>query len=493
MCARRNALFRDTIGNVSINYRQIVDNFIDSGAEWATLGMVYGRRRIGKSTLLNSVSTSRQGFYWEATRTESRVQLARLGDSLGEHLGTGSLALTDWPTALTALLRLGAERSVPVVIDEFGYVLESSPGVDSDVAAALGSQARRTGNGQARLVLCGSAITVLSALTAGQAPLRGRAGMELVMHPHDFRTAATWLETDDLTLAVHTHAVIGGVIGYATDMVDYDLPKSKDDFDSWIVRRVLSPGATLHHEGATLLAEDPALSSASPVLHHAILGAIANGSVTAGKIAKRLGRTVSNLDPALRRLISAGFVIRHSDPIRSQRPVYSLADPFLQFHYAILEPYSMVFREREPTTAWQHRLESTFHSRVLGPTFEEQCRIWVRRFATESTIGGSIDHVGQSVVTIDRVERQIDLVVAAGDDCTPSERSILAIGECKAGSIVGTGVLTNLERARAAFGDRANGAKLLLFATSFTPELARIAAARPDIELVDLERLYYGE
>ena len=56
---------------------------------------------------------------------------------------------------------------------------------------------------------------------------------------------------------------------------------------------------------------------------------IASGSVTAGRIASRLGRQVSNLAPALARLVDAGFVPRHEDPIRKQGPTYALADPYL--------------------------------------------------------------------------------------------------------------------------------------------------------------------
>lgn len=138
-------------------------------------------------------------------------------------------------------------------------------------------------------------------------------------------------------LAIRVYAVIGGVIGYYTDMVDHDLPDEVGDFERWIASRVLSPAATLHHEATTLLAEDPALSGASPTLYHSILTAIANGSVTAGKIANRLQRSVSNLDPALKRLIASGFVVRHEDPIRAQRPTYALADPLGLGHLSGLE------------------------------------------------------------------------------------------------------------------------------------------------------------
>lgn len=479
----------------SIGGRDAVNTFIDSEVNRNTLGLVYGRRRIGKSTLLESVTTEREGFYWEATRGESGVQLGRLGEALGAHLGVGRVAFESWDDALRQVVRLGASRPTPIVLDEFGYLMESDPSIDSAITSVLGPAGQRANPGQARLILCGSAIAMMRALTVGEAPLRGRAGMELVMQPFDFRAASAQFGFErDLDLAIRVYAVIGGVIGYATDMVDHDRPDGLDDFDRWVSARVLSPAATLHHEATTLLAEDPTLSAASAPVHHSILGAIANGAVTAGTIANRLRRSVSNLDPALKRLVAAGFVVRHDDPIRSQRPVYALADPFLQFHYAVLEPHGRLLRARDPRVAWTTILAATFDSRVRGPVFEEQARSWARRYAGAETLGGLSGHVGPSVVVSNGNEWQLDVVVAADEDTgAPSERTVLAIGEAKSGETVGQGHLHRLEQARATLGTRAQRARILLFAPAFTEGLLAVADRRHDLELVDLERLYHGE
>ena len=479
----------------SSSYRRHVERFVDSAATRPTLGLVYGRRRIGKSTLLEAVARERGGFYWEATRSEAPIQLARLGEALGEHLGVGRLALNSWDEAIQQLLRLGESGPVPVVIDEFGHVLAAESSADSIIASAIGPAARRGRSGQARLVLCGSAVAMMSSLTTGEAPLRGRAGMELVMQPADFREALGWLGgMPDLELAPWIYAVIGGVIGYATDMVDHDLPSGLDDFDRWVSERVLSPAATLHHEATTLLAEDPTLAAANPAMLHSILGTIANGSVTAGKIANQLRRSVSNIDPSIRRLVAAGFVVRHVDPVRSQRPTYALADPFLQFHYAVLEPHGALLRDRDPLATWKRRLAATFDARVRGPVFEEQVRSWARRYAAADTLGAEPDLLGPSAVVIDGTERQLDLVVAVpGDpDEPPATRRITAVGEAKSGEVVGHGHLRVLEQARAAYGVRAARAKLLLAAPAFTPDLLAEAGRRDDLELVDLPRLYFG-
>lgn len=334
----------------------------------------------------------------------------------------------------------------------------------------------------------------MRSLTAGQAPLRGRAARELLVQPYDFRRAATLLGAGrDWELATRLFAVIGGVVGYATDMVDDDLPRTRDDFPRWIAQRVLSPAATLHHEATTLLAEDPTLSAGDQTLHHSILNVIANGAVTLASIANKLGRPASNLDPVIRRLIDAGFVVRHDDPVRLQRPTFALADPFLQFHYAVLEPHRTTMRERNVRDVWEGRLAATFDSQVRGPVFDEQARAWVRRFAAPATLGGDATHVGPSLVTMGKKVFQLDVVVAGGvEGVAPADRPVLCIGEAKAGETVGVSHLRHLERARAALGPNAAGARLLLFAPEFTKEVQRVASTRGDTELVDFERLYNG-
>lgn len=466
-----------------------LDGFFDNEVPKSTLGLMYGRRRIGKSTELVRQVRARAGFYFEATNVGSPILLERLGRELGEHLGVGRLALADWDDAIAALTRLGVNGPTPVVLDEFGHILTAEPSVASVIAKAFGPGS--AGGGTIRLMLCGSAIALMRSLTQGEAALRGRAGVEIVVQPDDYReTAARFPEELDLPTVTKLFAVIGGVVGYATDMVDFDLPKSDDDFDRWVVQRVLSNAATLRHEATTLLAEDPTVSGKASTLHHGILSAIANGSVSAGKIAKRVGRQVPNIAPALNRLVDAGFVLRSEDPIRDQRPMYALGDSYLQFYFGVLEPNGQLLRDRDPTAAWTQRLRDLFGSTVRGPVFEEQARTWVRRFAVDSTLKVR-DFTGSSVVSIDGVEHELDLVVAGPGDL-PGSRDITAIGEAKAGELITRTHLRKLELARTALGGAATDAKLFLVGSKFDRTLKTVSVKRPDVELVDLERLYFG-
>ncbi len=77
------------------------------------LGLLYGRRRIGTSTSLVKEVEARSGFYFEATRVGTPLQLDHLGRAIGEHPGAGRVALANWEEAVTTLLCLGSDVPTP--------------------------------------------------------------------------------------------------------------------------------------------------------------------------------------------------------------------------------------------------------------------------------------------------------------------------------------------------------------------------------------------
>lgn len=470
--------------------------FATSGAHHPTLGIAWGRRRVGKSFLLQALTRTLGGFYYEATRGSQAEALRDLGASLGAFQGTaGPLALADWGAALETLLSLGKEQELPVVLDEFPYLLEHSPSLDSLLQRALGPGARHSSSGRERLILCGSAMTLMRSVLGGTAPLRGRAGLDLRVSPFHFRIARELHGIEDLATAVRTFAVIGGVAAYAREMVDGDLPAGASDFHRWVCRRVLSPSAPLFHEVGLLLAEDPSTSKARKInLYHATLAGIATGHHAHAKLAGYAKIPGASLAPIVDALVSSEFVEKIQDPIRDNRPTYHPADPLIRFHYAILRRnQSRLARHDADTRALWRQILPTFESQVLGPSFEAMARYWTQHFAAPETLGAPPDQVGPTTIVLaDGTHRQIDVLAAHGQPTDPGDRDVLALGEAKVGEVMGRRQLLRLEEARAALGPRALEARLLLFGARFSPNLLQEAARRPDLEIVDLERLYHG-
>lgn len=470
--------------------------FVESGEPNATLGVVWGRRRIGKSFLLESIAEQTAGFYYESVRGSSGEALSELGRSLADFQGSAApLALPDWTSAINAVLAIGKERPLVVVLDEYPYLLEHTPELGSIIQRAFGPLNPTRLQSRARLILCGSAMTVMSQILSGTAPLRGRAGMDLRISPFDFRLARDLHGISDLTTAFRTFSVIGGVAAYAREMVDGDLPAGASNFDRWLCRRVLSPSAPLFNEVGLLLSEDPATSKARKInLYHATLAGIATGHHAHGKLTSYVKISGASLAAIVEALTAAELIERIADPIRENRPTYYPADSLIRFHYAVIRRHQgRLSRHGADTLQIWRELQPRFDSQVVGPSFEAAARYWTRHFADSMTLGGSPDHVGPSTVILaNGEEREVDVLVAADDSDVPSDRTVMAIGEAKLSELLSDGHLRRLETIRDAIGARAREAKLLLFGSRVSTQLRREISSRDDIELIDWERLYAG-
>ncbi len=467
--------------------------FADSDAKHSTLAIMWGRRRIGKSFLLGQLAEGR-GLYYEAIRGTASEALNDLGRVVGEAIGApGPLNLPDWDAAINTLMRLGEDKPFVVVLDEFPYLLEESPELESIIQRAFNPKGKLRAETRCRMVLCSSAISVMSKLLAGTAPLRGRAGLDLRMSPFDYRDALGLYATDDLLLATHVYSIIGGVAAYARDMVDDDLPKGRKDLDRWVAHRVLAPSAPLPREVEVLLSGDPTTAQArKPNLYHAVLAATALGNRTPARINDYVKISGPRLDPILTTLVDAQFIERLVDPTKSNRPMYFPGDSIIRFHYAIIRPNQQRLRTRAAASTFWSGVDATFRSRVVGPTFEGMARHWATQYATVPALAEPGTQIGSTTVSVDGGCYEVDLVAALDDGDSPGERTITALGEAKSGEEITFSHLNKLERLRDAFGDRASDATLLLFGTKFAKNLLSGTKDRSDVELVDLERLYKG-
>lgn len=359
--------------------------------------------------------------------------------------------LVPWPDAVAALLRLGAHGPRMVVLDEFPYLAAASPELPSVIQSAYGPRASGRRGSWTRLVLCGSAKAVMGGLLSGTAPLRGRASLEMVVAPFDFRTAAAFcgvLDTPDL--AVLLFAVIGGTPAYAREFVGFDLPDGPGDFDDWMVRTVLDPSMPLLREGRYLLAEDVTLEQTrASGLYHSVRAAVAAGHHSHGAIAGYVERQRSDCTHPLTVLEDAGFVERRGDLLRKGRPTYHIAEPYLRFHHAIVRPnWSRLERPGAAAAVWRD-VDATMRSAIVGPAFEDIAREWVMRYASPETLGGAVLDVGRTVVNdrAGRAHHEVD-IVGLGQRTGGQAAPLRVLGECTYGRELEVEDLHRLERIR---------------------------------------------
>src|SRR5262249_12005291 len=182
------------------------------------------------------------GRYFAATEAPEAESLRLFAGALSRYTHEVSeVPFRDWNDAVAHLFRVFRGRTVPVVIDEFPFLAKVSPALPSIIQRELGPGGSGWDSGP-RLILCGSAISVMGELRAGRARMRGRAGLELVVHRFRYREAAGFGGVTAPGLAVLVHAVVGGTPAYRYEFTQGDVPADLSDFDSWVVRTVLDPG-----------------------------------------------------------------------------------------------------------------------------------------------------------------------------------------------------------------------------------------------------------
>ena len=152
-------------------------SFATDARAGATLGVVSGRRRQGKSYLLQALAEALGGIYFPALQLTEAVSLRLFTDELIRFTGSPVPPLRDWIDAIRFLFRLPADRPVPVVIDEFPFLVSASPSLPSIIQRELGPGGSGR-DSRVRLLLCGSAMPVMGGLLAAHAPLRGRADFQ---------------------------------------------------------------------------------------------------------------------------------------------------------------------------------------------------------------------------------------------------------------------------------------------------------------------------
>lgn len=465
-------------------------DFASDPAEELRMGVVSGRRRQGKTFLLQALAEVTGGFYFVAEEATERDALRQFGNALSAYLGTGvPLHFAHWDEAFSFVLDRCGDRTI--VIDEFPYLIKASPSLPSllqrDIdASAMTPRAGRT----ARLLLCGSAMSVMGNLLAGHAPLRGRASLEMIIKPFDYPEAARFWGIDDPQLAVLTHAIVGGTPAYRTRFVDGEAPGSLTDFDDWVVRRVLSQRTPLLREARYLLSDERDIRDGA--LYHAVLGAIAAGNTTRGGIANYMERKSTDIAHPLAVLEDCQLIRKDTDPFRKGRSFYRIAEPLVRFYEAVMRPSWTRLELGQAAQTWRDS-RRRFLSQVVGPHFEELCRDFAIR-ADQDLFGGVIGDVAAGTIADPANKKQIELDVVVLSPAWPGERRrLLSVGEAKWGEVMGLGHLARLSRARDLIHNQGYDTRdtvLACYSGAGFDEDLRAVAQKEHVLLVGLDHLY---
>ena len=340
----------------------------------ASLALVTGRRRVGKTYLLARAWPTESTFLFTATRTTPTQNRRQLILDLASWTGE-ALEPDDYPTwrsVFDLVWRTRPGLALAVVLDEFQYLAVDEAGL-AEVTSALNATLERFRVDRPLVVaLSGSAVSTLDALASGGAPLYGRLALHLRLEPLTVHHLAVFVPEWGPRDVIAAHGILGGTPAYWA-LLDPNAALADNVADL-----LLAPAGRLRQMIDAAILQEEGLGDTAA--YTAIVRAIANGKVTRSRIADATGLSADpSLVRRLDRLTTLGIVgiTQSEEAPRNAAVRYHLVDPALRFHHAFVTPNASLLERGDPHEVMREvvapRLDTFLGpalERLAGPTYD---------------------------------------------------------------------------------------------------------------------------
>ena len=429
--------------------------------------VLYGRRRVGKTTLVTTALDSLDipAVYYLCNERGSTHNAEQFATHCADVFDDIAPAVDGFVDAFE-YVKNRTEGPFVVALDEFSYLVSDDETIPSVFQTIVDDVLEGT---DISLILFGSSISMMEdGVLSYQSPLYGRRTGQWELAPLSFADSRKFFPNDDIETQIEAYSVVGGVPAY---LEQFDANQS---LMSNIEAHVLSKGEFLYEEPEFLLRQE----LREPATYMAILEAIADGATRVTEIANDIGKDASSISRYLKNLTKLSLIEKETpvtDP--DGRGVYRIEDDFLRFWFRFVAPNRSTLEQGRTTSVRETITDSLPTHTSL--TFESVCRQAVR--------------TSSFPVTCSRVGRwwyggeEIDIV-----GLNPQSETLL-VGECKwTNTAVGTGLLTDLERLvpEVRWGSDERTVHYALFSRSgFTDEIEQHATNRQNLYLYTPKRL----
>ena len=323
------------------------------GRKESMLLVLYGRRRIGKTRLLQQI-VSENDIYFIADQSETPLQIEAFAKIISSHIaGFDTVMYPDWESCFLTLNERLKEK-ITVIIDEFPYLVKNAPELPSIIQKLFDKRSELSFH----LFLCGSSQQMMQNLVVDStSPLYGRANETIKLLPMNIHWLREALNCSAIE-AVEEYCIWGGVPRY------WDLRVQEHGMREAVIKHILDRNGVLHEEPVRLFLDD----SRDTVQMSTLITIISSGVHRLSKIASRIGKPATHLNRPLQRLIDLGYLKREipygTSPLKAKKTLYKVADPFINFYFRYVVP---------DKTSLELGLAEMIYDKVVVPGFTEYC------------------------------------------------------------------------------------------------------------------------
>lgn len=444
------------------------------------LVVVYGRRRIGKTTLISKFCENRRTLYFTALDQADKDNLADFSRAVYSFFDfpttTGSFAT--WTDAFEFIAERGKRERFVFAFDELPYAAQRNESIPSALQVTIDHVFKQT---EVFMMLCGSNEGFMESDVLGRkSPLYGRRTAQMKIGPLGYLEAAQMFPGLSPQEQFEYYGCFGGV-PYYLEQVD-----SSRSFRDNLASLYFNPSGFLFDEPYGLLRQE----FSEPALYASLLRAIAGGANRTKLMADKVGVDATTIPKYLSSLCQLGIIEKVTpfgeNERLSRRGIYRICDACYDFWFRFVMPRISDI-EGGFGDALVHRLPEQQLDDYLGHRFEQLCLEWLGEQARAGQLPIAVTRLGSWWGTNPVTRSQDDIDVIAAD---PMEHKML-IGECKfREKFDETAELTDLDAKRDLVKGYATEGIMLFTKKSVSPGTIRKCERRKDVLLVTLDQMY---
>jgi len=379
--------------------------------------VMYGRRRVGKTTLLTEFSKDKKVIYHMAEETSLNLQIEALAKAVFMTFEKPAFlgGLNNYEEIIDYVVEKAGDERLLLIIDEFPYLAGNDKGLLSKLQKWIDLKLKET---KIMLILCGSSISFMeNKVLAYKSPIFGRKTGQIEVKPFDFYQSRAFFDGYSLEEQVMAYGIIGGIPLYL------ELWDSSKNIKVNVKKIFLGKFGYLYEEPQNLLKQE----LREPTLYASIIGAIAGGASKLNEISTKIGAPYDKTGVYLKTLMLLRLV-RRVKPIyekeSKRKTLYQISDQLFKFVYRFVYPNRLLIE--------QHKAEHIFDDKILpdlnhfiGPVFEEVCNHYLLRESADDKLDFYITEIGKWWGTNPKTRQQEEIdLVARGD-------GHVIIAECK--------------------------------------------------------------